>query len=200
VTVDRDQTATSGDAWRVDRGHSFRLTSAFTLVSRTIVAMSHVASSLRRLRVVAAPAVVILAALATGCTSPTSAERTARRTGAATLQITTDRDDYVLGAGDGAVVRFDVRNGGDETALVHSCGHEMVAVVEREENGAWAQHAGSMCVATLDMTPVPVAPGAAHDGGVRIDQPGRYRLRIEYGVGEIYIRHSALSPTFVVTR
>lgn len=136
-------------------------------------------------------AIVVLLALA-ACSSPTSpAEVTETR-------VSTDREAYVVEGEAGATVRFAFHNGHPGAADVTACGGAIRAVVERESGGEWSQYAGGLCPANLVMTSVRVPTGAAREGVVQIGEAGRYRLRVEYGAGEVTVVRRAISPAFSV--
>jgi hypothetical protein len=75
------------------------------------------------------------------------------------------------------VVPFTVRNRGDETARLPRCGDDLLFELQRSENGQWANVRAALCLTVHDMSPLPLAPGAAVQGVYRVDRvPGRYRL------------------------
>jgi hypothetical protein len=80
--------------------------------------------------------------------------------------------------GGGEVVApFTVRNRGGETALLPRCGDDLLFELQRSENGQWVNVRAALCPTIHDMSPLPLAPGAAVQGVYRVDRvPGRYRL------------------------
>jgi len=84
-----------------------------------------------------------------------------------------------LDRGGGAyVVPWVVENRGSATASVPRCGSAALFAVERWENGAWVSARAAVCITSLEMAPLPVAPGDALRGEEKITGAGRYRLRV----------------------
>lgn len=138
-------------------------------------------------------AVIASAALA-GCTSVLAPDQT--------LSVTTERERYVRPAPDPlAPVTFEARNGGRETVYLGRCGSGVSAYVDRLEGGGWAEYmrVAVVCQAVYDMSPLALAPAEAVTPPAVWLGPGRYRLRVPFGLSaSAPFQRTAISNSFVV--
>jgi hypothetical protein len=93
---------------------------------------------------------------------------------------------------------FAVQNRGGETAFLQGCGDDLLFELQREREGVWVGVRAALCLTVYDMSPLPLAPGAAAHGTYRVEPvPGRYRLVLlsRDAAGE---ERSLISGPFVV--
>lgn len=95
-------------------------------------------------------------------------------------------------------VPYALRNQGGETAFLQRCGDDLLFELQWEKEGVWVGVRAALCLTVYDMSPLPLAPGAAVHGTYRVDPaPGRYRLVLlsRDAAGE---ERSLISGPFVV--
>ena len=124
-------------------------------------------------------------AAATGCADPAAPY--------SGVEVSLAAPDYALELEEVAAVIYSVRNTGPSVVLVTSrCGDGLSPSIQRRQDGEWQQYRGGACVAALDMSPVPLSPGASRTDSVLVDARGEYRLVVGTEQGQ------AISPVFVV--
>lgn len=137
---------------------------------------------------------VLLAAALAGC----GADATAPADAAVTLTL----GDTLLArdpTARSARVRFRIENQGVATAYVPRCGEAIGADVERWVGGRWVAYSSAICIAVLDMSPMPLGPGEARTGMHLLGEAGRFRMLVRVtssAAGEEVTR--VVSAPFVV--
>jgi hypothetical protein len=76
---------------------------------------------------------------------------------------------------------FQVENRGSETVYLAACDHHVVPIVQRRENGAWADQNSANCLANVSSAPVALEPGETAQGGVPAGTAGEYRVGVIVG-------------------
>jgi hypothetical protein len=79
-----------------------------------------------------------------------------------------------------AVVPYDMRNRGDATAFVSTCGTRVLPEIDKLVNGRWENYSGAFCMMSMVMVPLELREGETHHDDVAISEAGRYRLRVPY--------------------
>ena len=109
------------------------------------------------------------------------------------VQVSLGAPVYALELEEATAVIYSVRNTGRSAVLVTSrCGDGLSPSIEHKQGGEWQQYRGGACIAALDMSPVPLSPGASRMDSVLVDARGEYRLVVGTDQGQ------AISPAFVV--
>lgn len=98
-----------------------------------------------------------------------------------------------------AVVPYDIRNRGNATAFVSTCGTRVLPVVEKYENGRWDSYSSGFCMMSMVMIPLELREGESHHEDVAITEAGRYRIRMPYSSdAQLRNRFEAVSGQFDV--
>lgn len=79
-----------------------------------------------------------------------------------------------------AYVPYDIRNRGNATAFIPTCGTRVLPVIEKLVNGQWESYSGGFCMLSIVMVPLELREGQTHHDEVAIGDAGRYRLRVSY--------------------
>lgn len=79
-----------------------------------------------------------------------------------------------------AVVPYDIRNRGNATAFVATCGTRVLPTVEKLVNGQWENYSSAFCMLSMVMIPLELREGESHHDDVTIGEAGHYRLRVSY--------------------
>ena len=138
---------------------------------------------------------ILAAALLAGCDSALSPSTEVR---VETLETTVDL--APVGAAVGALIPFRVVNASDSPVFLAQCGGRIMTAVDRRgDDGDWVQYSGDGCVASLDMSPIELAPNARIASDRWIDEAGVYRFRVgSTRSSQAAIEWRTLSNPFVV--
>jgi hypothetical protein len=100
------------------------------------------------------------------------------------VEISIDESNiFAAQSGSSIGVPWQIQNHGGGTIYLWRCGDTVLFEVQRLESVGWASYSAAICITSLDMSPIPLAPGATLTGTRTIDGPaGQYRLRV--GAGE----------------
>ena len=79
-----------------------------------------------------------------------------------------------------AIVPYDIRNRGNATAFVPTCGTRVLPTVEKLVNGQWESYSSAFCMLSMVMIPLELREGESHHDEVAITEAGHYRLRVPY--------------------
>ena len=98
-----------------------------------------------------------------------------------------------------AYVPYDIRNSGNETAFIPTCGPRTLPVVEKLVNGHWEGYASGFCVMSSLMVPLELRAGESHHDELAIGDAGRFRIRMPYSAdAQMRNRFESISARFDV--
>ena len=98
-----------------------------------------------------------------------------------------------------ATVPFVIRNRGDNTIVVPSCGSQALPIIDRFDAGRWEQYSGGACVLSSTQGPTALSAGQSDTSLVTIGEAGHYRLRVTYGYDAAFAKTGvAVSGSFDV--
>ena len=98
-----------------------------------------------------------------------------------------------------AIVPYDMRNRGNATAFVATCGTRVLPVIEKYVNGQWESAFSGYCMMSMVMAPLELREGETHHDDVAISDAGHYRLRVPYSSdAQLRNRFEAVSGEFDV--
>lgn len=114
------------------------------------------------------------------------------------VRVDTEKRSYGVIGNEGVPVAFTITNTTAAAVQLTGCGGEPGIAMERREAGKWINFTASLCPANVVMTPITLAPGAAIESQVVIENAiGTFRITLpnpDVGTREPL----AISPTFDV--
>ena len=93
---------------------------------------------------------------------------------------------------------FVVRNDSRETIYVGRCGERVQTGLDRRVGLRWENEMAALCILSLYMPPLQLAPGASVTDSVLVRSAGTFRVFIGYGRGDDRILYNAWSGGFTV--
>jgi hypothetical protein len=76
-----------------------------------------------------------------------------------------------------AVVQFTITNVSAQRVYLPHCGSRVMTAIDQYAGGQWSQISSDACLTNVDMSPLPLEPGASLTSSASIGVVGRFRLR-----------------------